>query len=146
VLTLKFRSGRHLVPLMGSFLRDALRNRPVQVDLVVPVPLSPRRHRERGFNQAALLAEQVVDAVGGVLAADALRRRDRPAQSALSGAARRSNLAGAFQCASASDIHGRRVLLVDDVVTTGATLSACADTLALAGAGRICAIAFARDL
>ena len=83
VLTLKFRSGRYLAPLMGEFLRDALERRPVQADVIVPVPLVPGRLRRRGFNQAALLAEQVSIAVGGTLVEDALEREERPAQQTL---------------------------------------------------------------
>lgn len=146
ILTLKFRSGRYLAPLMGDLLRDALAARPLHADLIIPVPLTQRRLRERGFNQAELLARQVADAVGGQLLADALAREHRPTQSTLNATARSENLRGAFRSRQGDAIRGRRVLLVDDVVTTGATVSACADTLARAGAGRISVLAFARDL
>lgn len=146
VLALKFRSGRYLAPLMGEFLRETLRVRPVQVDVVVPVPLASARLRQRGFNQAELLARQVAAAVGGVVMANALERKARPPQQTLTAAERRNNLTGAFACPSPRAVFARRVLLVDDVVTTGATLSACADTLADAGARRVSALAFARDL
>jgi predicted amidophosphoribosyltransferase len=114
VLTLKFRSGRYLAPLMGELLREQLGRQPLQADLVIPVPLAPKRLRQRGYNQALLLA----------------------------------NLEDAVTCRHprARAIQGRRVLLVDDVVTTGATLSACAEALAGAGARRISALTFARDL
>lgn len=146
ILTLKFRSGRYLAPLMGDLLRDALAARPLTVDLVVPVPLSQQRQRARGFNQAELLARQVVTAVGGRLCVDGLTREERRAQRTLNAAERIANLQGAFRARDVRAIDGRRVLLVDDVVTTGATVSACADTLAQAGAGRISVLAFARDL
>jgi ComF family protein len=133
---------------MGELLRDALTLRPVTVDLVMPVPLAPARLRERGFNQAALLAAEVVGSVGAELRCDGLVREARPPQSRLSGEARRLNVRGSISMASdvSGRIAGRRVLLVDDVVTTGATLSACADALKLAGATHIQALAFARDL
>ncbi|MBV9595357.1 MAG: ComF family protein [Chloroflexi bacterium] len=146
VVTLKFRSGRYLVPLMGELLRESLAVRPLVADLVVPVPLSGARLRSRGFNQAALLAGCVAPAVRGVLAEDVLSRADRPAQRTLTAAQRRSNLEGAFACARGLELAGKRVLLVDDVVTTGATVSTCADTLARAGAGSVSVLAFARDL
>jgi ComF family protein len=146
VLTLKFKSGRYLAPLMGEFLREHLRMRPLRADLVVPVPLAPRRMRERGFNQASLLAEEVAQAVHGEVRHDALRRTERPAQQTLPAAGRLINLEGAFCCASPAELKNRRVLLIDDVVTTGATLSACTQALEDAGAARISALAFARDL
>jgi ComF family protein len=146
VLRLKFKSGRYLAPLMGEFLRDTLRARPLSAELVVPVPLGPRRSQQRGFNQSELLACEVAYAVGGVVVADALLRQERPPQQTLTAAERLHNLSGAFACPRPRTVYDRRVLLVDDVVTTGATVSACADTLAEAGARWISALAFARDL
>jgi len=146
VLTLKFKSGRYLAPLMGELLREQLKARPLHADLVVPVPLAPQRLRERGFNQALLLAEEVARAVRGTVLPEALRRADRPAQQTLPAAARLVNLQGAFSCSRPADVQNRRILLVDDVVTTGATVSACTGALAEAGAARVSALAFARDL
>jgi ComF family protein len=145
VLTLKFRSARYLGSTMGTLMRESLQSRPVRADLVVPVPLAPGRLRARGFNQAALLAEQVAPALRADLA-DVLRRDDRAAQVGLGAARRLTNLAGAFACRDPARIECKDVVLVDDVVTTGATVSACADTLAHAGAGRVRVLAFARDL
>jgi ComF family protein len=146
VLTLKFRSGRYLVPLMGELLCAELERRPIESDLVVPVPLAPGRERRRGFNQATLLAERVALALGMPVIADVLKREERSPQSTLSAARRLQNLEGAFSCARPALVQNRRVVLIDDVVTTGATVSACADTLAASGARRISVIAFARDL
>src|SRR6266536_924916 len=67
VLTLKFKSGRYLAPMMGEFLRAELRRRPLQADIVVPVPLASTRTRARGFNQAPLLAKEVAVAVKGTV-------------------------------------------------------------------------------
>jgi ComF family protein len=144
VLNLKFRSGTYLVPLMAELLEASLRD--VQVDVVIPVPLSVRRQRQRGFNQSSLLAAHVAAMLDAELAPEALVRTERPSQRTLNAPRRLANLAGAFQCQRADAVHGKRLLVVDDVVTTGATVSACADTLAQAGASRICVLAFARDL
>ena len=146
VLTLKFRSGRYLAPTMGDLLREAIVMRPIAVDLVIPVPLSSKRLRMRGYNQAALLAEQIASLTGGVLAPEVLSRADRPPQQTLGARERLTNLTGVFTCSPRATVDGKSVLLIDDVITTGATVSACADTLAAAGARRISALAFARDL
>jgi ComF family protein len=146
VLTLKFRAGRYLAPLMGELLRAELDRRPLRADIVAPVPLARWRRRVRGFNQAALLAEGIASAVNGELLTDVLSRRDRPAQSTLGATDRLRNLDRAFTCQRPTVVRGKHVLVVDDVVTTGATVSACADTLARAGASRITVLAFARDL
>lgn len=146
VHTLKFRSGRHVAPVLGGLLRSHLARRPLHADLVVPAPMSRARQRERGYNQAALLAEEIVEMVGGSLASDLLEKADRPAQQTLSAAQRGRNLQGAIRCARPELIRGGRVLLVDDVMTTGATLSACADALDQAGAQRVLALVFARDV
>jgi ComF family protein len=145
VLTLKFRSARYLSSTMGALMRETLESRSVRADLVVPVPLAPRRLRARGFNQAALLAEGVAPSLRADLA-DVLRREDRATQVGLSAAQRLTNLTSAFACHDPAGIERKDVVLVDDVVTTGATASACADTLARAGAGRVRVLAFARDL
>jgi ComF family protein len=105
------------------------------VDLVVPVPLHPRRLVERGFDQAALLALPIARSRRLRCATRALlRTRPTPPQASLDRAARSSNVADAFRCALPEAVRGRRILLVDDVRTTGATLASCADVLDRAGA------------
>jgi ComF family protein len=145
VLTLKFRSARYLSGTMAALMNETLAARPLRADLVVPVPLAPKRLRARGFNQAALLAERIAASLDADLA-DVLLRQDRTAQVGLGAAERLTNLAGAFACRDPERVAGKSVVLVDDVVTTGATVSACASTLALAGASRVRVLAFARDL
>jgi ComF family protein len=146
VHVLKFRAGRQAAPILGALVRESLRRRPLRAELVVPVPLAPRRLRWRGYNQAALLAEQVAATLGGQLAKDVLEREDRPAQRTLSAAARLDNLRGAIRCRTPALVAGRRVVLVDDVMTTGATLSSCAEALAGAGARQVLGLVFARTL
>jgi ComF family protein len=105
-------------------------------EIIVPVPLHPRREAERGYNQAALLAAVVARAQGLPVALNVLRRcRDAPPQVTLSRAARLQNLAGSFTSSSA--VRGCQVALLDDVMTTGATARAAAAALAAAGAERI---------
>lgn len=111
--------------------------------VVVPVPLHRNRLRQRGFNQSLELAKRIARTLALPLARDALeRRRDTVAQSELGAAERRRNVLGAF--AASSDVTGRRVALVDDVVTTGATAVACAIALRRAGAQAVTLVAMAR--
>jgi ComF family protein len=140
----KFRGGRQFASVLGELLQEHLEQRPLHAELIVPVPLSPWRRKERGYNQALLLAERVVDHIGGTLAPNALQRDDRPAQKTLDAAQRLVNLKGALH--AASNVEGRRVVLIDDVATPGATLSACAEALESAGARDVRALVFARDL
>jgi ComF family protein len=113
--------------------------------VLVPVPLHPRRRRERGYNQAEWLAAELARRTGLELAAGALvRRADTPAQTGLSAAQRRANVRGAFAVRQRPRICGRVVVLVDDVLTTGATASACAQALAAAGAAELRLLTAAR--
>jgi ComF family protein len=113
----------------------------LSVDLVVPVPLHPARLAARGYNQATLLARPVARALGVPLAAAAMERtRDTSQQALLDRQARLANLTGAFVVAEPGRLAGRRVLLVDDVRTTGATLRACERVLRSEGADVVGAV------
>lgn len=116
------------------------------VDLVVPVPLFGRRQRRRGYNQSALLAGEIARLRGLTLAERGLKRlRDTPPQArSVDAEARRRNVAGAF-AGDGRRVEGKRVLLIDDVTTTGATLDACAQALRQAGAASVWALTFARE-
>jgi len=109
--------------------------------VVVPVPLDPRRRVERGYNQAALLAGSLAASLGLAVLPDALARREgTAAQATLDRQARLRNLRDAFVPGPGwpgRRLHGREVLLVDDVLTTGATIQACAEAILRAGAGRV---------
>jgi ComF family protein len=110
----------------------------------VSVPLARRRRIERGYDQAALLADALARAAGRPRARRALARvRETPPQVGRSRAERARNVAGAF-AASARDVAGRDVVLVDDVVTTGATADAAAQALRRAGARSVVVVALAR--
>ncbi|MBA3013323.1 MAG: ComF family protein [Proteobacteria bacterium] len=114
-------------------------------ELIVPVPLHPRRLKERGFNQALVLAHILFPDQKKAIFADLLTRtRWTEPQVALSGHERRQNLGGAFSIKQANLIDGRRILLVDDVLTTGTTLNECAKMLKIHGAIQVEAVTLAR--
>jgi ComF family protein len=114
-------------------------------DALIPTPLYPSRYRGRWFNQAALLAAHLPGGHRLPLRADWLERvRDTPPQASLSETARRENVRGAFAVAPHADLKGKRVLLVDDVATTGATLDECARVCRKAGAAVVDAVVVAR--
>jgi ComF family protein len=112
---------------------------------LVPVPLHPRKKRSRGFNQSELLARELADRSGIPFLPELLKRiRSGPPQTTLSGEERRSNLRGAFAMKRRSSAAGLTLILVDDVFTTGATLTACSHTLLEAGAEEVRAVTLAR--
>ncbi len=113
-------------------------------DAIVPMPLHWWRKWQRGFNQADLLARVVARRTGIPVVPAARRRRATGTQAGLSRAQRRSNVAGAFSVKGGAPVQGRRLLLVDDVLTTGATASACASALKRAGAAYVAVLALAR--
>ena len=141
---LKYGDRPDLARQLGSLGRHAAREARIHADLVIPVPLHPARLAERGYNQAALIAAYVARELRLPLEARGLRRtRHTPQQARLDRAARLGNVTGAFQVRSAACVRGRRVVLVDDVATTGATLSACAAALREAGAAEVTAVVVA---
>lgn len=139
----KYGKVQTLARPLGELLLRAL-PRDERFDLVVPVPLHWRRRWQRGFNQAELLA-RLVAARRAIPVTKVLRRvRSTSAQAGLSGTGRRRNVAAAFRCRNSSLMKGRRVLLIDDVMTTGSTAAACALALKRAGASRVALLTVAR--
>lgn len=140
----RFKYGRRteLAAVLGALLAQRALELSGEVDAVVPVPLHPARLRRRGFNQAALLAAPVARALGVPLRASALARtRDTPPQAGLGAGDRLRNVRGAFVTRSAPS---GRVLLIDDVRTTGATLAECAEALRAGGASSVLTLVLAR--
>jgi ComF family protein len=136
ITRLKFEGRPDLArPLAAALRRVASLMKGDGLDVVVPVPLHPRRLVERGYNQSALLARPVArDLDARFLPRALLRTRETDPQAKLDRGQRLSNLEGAFAVHRARDVERRRVLVVDDVRTTGATLRACARALREAGA------------
>jgi ComF family protein len=144
IISLKFHDeaaraehlGRHLSPALAEF---------GAIDGLVPVPLHPRRLRERGFNQALLLARHA--AAGQVAVRDDLlvRIRPTPHQVGLGAEQRGANVHGAFAVPPGLDLTEMNLVLIDDVLTTGSTLGACAEALTVAGAASVGALTLARE-
>jgi ComF family protein len=126
---------------MAAFPRDE------RFDAIVPVPLHWRRRWQRGFNQSELLARAVAQRTGIPALAALLRMRPTTSQAGLSNTRRRQNVANAFRCRrrmAGRGLQGRRVLLIDDVMTTGSTAAACAAALKRGGAARVALLTVAR--
>jgi ComF family protein len=130
--------GTHLAGAMGAFARQ------LRIDEVTWVPLSSRRLRRRGFDQAEVLARHVARALEAPVRAMLVRARDTRAQARLTGPERRRALGGAFLARGPGPPP--RVLLVDDVLTTGATAATCASVLKGAGVRRVMVLTAARSL
>ncbi len=142
------RKRRAAIPLAG-FALAAWRASGLRADMIVPVPLHRNRARPRGYNQADLLADGVARGAGLPVRRDLLVRvRDTAAQAQLTASERRRNVVGAFglRPGAASALSGRAILLLDDVITTGATIQAAASALRAAAPAAIYALAVAYPL
>src|SRR6478609_1052261 len=147
VHALKYQDRTDLAPAMGRWMARAGRELLEEADVLIPVPLHWRRGWSRRYNQSGALARVIERQTGVKLASEALRRvRATEQQIGLSRSQRASNVQGAFKVAPerAADIEGRRVVLVDDVLTSGATTDACARALLRARAAQVDVLVFAR--
>ncbi|MCB1510501.1 MAG: ComF family protein [Hyphomicrobiaceae bacterium] len=143
---LKYADRHDARRLFGNWLAVSASELLADAELLVPVPLHARRLLARRFNQSAILASELARRCGVPLRVDVLqRRRHTASQVGLTRDQRRQNLQGAFHVPDAARRHieGRTVLLVDDVITTGTTINACARTLKRAGASRVDVVAIA---
>ncbi len=147
VLGLKHGDHTHVAAAFGRWMHRTGSEVLAGADLLVPVPLHWTRLFLRRYNQAALLAQAVRAAGGPDVAADWLvRRRRTPSQGHLGPAARERNVRGAFMMRARRSVAGKRVVIVDDVMTTGATVEECARVLKRAGAVSIGVLTLARAL
>lgn len=148
-LVLGFKHGDrlHAAPAFGAWIARAGAELLEDADLIVPVPLHRWRLLKRRYNQAALIAEHAARRTGVTHLPDLLERhRATPSQGEMGPAARARNVAGAFRLnpRHAERVKGSRIVLVDDVLTTGATITACAKVLRRGGAARIDVLTLAR--
>lgn len=139
----KYGGVQTLATPLGRFLAQAL-PRDEQFDVIVPMPLHWRKRWRRGFNQSTLLAREISRRIQVPVRRAVRRVRFTSAQAGLTNAKRRENVSGAFRARGRGPLKGMRVLLVDDVMTTGATAASCARALRMAGAGRVVLLTLAR--
>lgn len=147
VIRFKLENRPELAGFLGGEMARLLKNSGLaaQYDLLVPVPVSPKTMRRRGYNQSALLARRVAECTGLPCEEEALQKvKETKPQMSLGREQRLRNVKGAYAVVDAEAVRGKRILLVDDVLTTGSTMDECAKTLLRAGAaccGVLCATA-----
>ena len=146
VRSLKYRGASALAAPMATLLAETVLECDLEADIVVPVPLSGLRHRTRGYNQASELAKHLAKELRLPMRPRALERMRNtlPQARTANAAERRRNVQGAFRSEDPA-VEGNRILLVDDVTTTGATLASCADALNRAGAESVWCLTFAKE-
>ncbi|TAJ70060.1 MAG: ComF family protein [Phenylobacterium sp.] len=138
ILKLKHADRLDLAPMFARWLSRSARELIEEADAIAPVPLHPLRLLRRRYNQAAEIARPLAAMTGTPYLPDALvRRRATATQGGKSGSGRKRNVAGAFEVPDPRRVEGLRILLIDDVLTTGATAEGCARALKAAGAARV---------
>jgi ComF family protein len=147
ILQLKYHDVKALAVPLAQLLKRNLDIEPLPCDALIPVPIHPRRLRERGYNQSALIARELsklttIPLVEGVL----MRRRNTPPQAkTFSLDERQRNVDNAFHCRG-RNLKGKRICLIDDVCTSGATLSSCSSVLKAAGATAVWGLTLAKEV
>jgi ComF family protein len=144
---LKYRSLKAISPCLAELLADYLRANPLPGEALVCVPLHPRRLRERGYNQSSLLARELGRRIGLPVIEDCLIRvkQAQPQVRAVDVEERRKNVVDAFVCRD-EKVSGKKIVLVDDVCTSGATLESCAAALKNKGAASVWGLTLAREI
>ena len=146
VMAFKFENKRYLASPLARYMMDRFLQEGIAADLIIPVPLHEKREKERGYNQSELLAKEISSSLGVPLAEQAAARvKETMASSLLTGgrAAREANVKDAFAVKDPALVKGKCVLIVDDVLTTGATASELAGVLKKAGAVKVYVLTFA---
>lgn len=144
----KYKGKAYVGKFMGKLMAGKFREfgEFAGFDTLMPVPLSERKLKKRGFNQSGLLAaalsEKIKISVNGF---SLVKTRDNASQTSLKADGRKENVKGVFAVAEVASVEGKKIILVDDVATTGATLEEAAATLKKAGAARVAAFTFARE-
>ncbi len=143
----KYRNLRAVSGQLASYLAGCLSDNNLSYDVIVPVPLHPKRLRERGYNQSLLLSSGLSKLTGFPVNDSSLVRTIYNVPQAKTGSVeeRRENVIGIFSCVN-EDLHKKKVLLIDDVTTSGATLNACASVLKTGGAETVWGLTLAREI
>lgn len=136
ILSLKFANKKYLAKTLGAMMADEYLNRKMSAEIAVYVPMTEWEEKKRGFNQSELLAREVADRLKLPLLPALIKTKDTSAQKELSRKEREENLKGAFKCVF-DEVKNRKILLIDDVFTTGATATACAHVLLKGGAREV---------
>jgi ComF family protein len=144
---LKYRNLKAISPCLAELLADYVRSNPLPGEALVSVPLHPRRLRERGYNQSSLLARELSRRIDLPVIEDCLIRvkQAQPQVRAVDVEERRRNVADAFVCRD-ENVRGKRIILIDDVCTSGATLESCAAALKNEGATSVWGLTLAREI
>lgn len=146
VRSFKYFNAKYLATYLGNLLVAKYINENWAVDIVVPVPLHPIRQKERGFNQAELLANQFKNVALNVNATSLMRIKHLPQQAKLSRNERLVNLKNSFMVDNSEQIKDKTILLIDDIFTTGQTMEACTKALLNAGAKNVYALSICRPI
>jgi ComF family protein len=147
IYELKYRSLKAISPCLAELLADYLRLNPLASEVLVCVPLHPRRLRERGYNQSSLLARELGKLIDLPVVEDCLVRvkQTQPQVRARNVEERRANVTDAFVCRD-EKLAGRQIMLIDDVCTSGATLESCATALKSKGTVSVWGLTLAREI
>lgn len=136
ILSLKYGKKRYIAATLGAMMADTYLKMRMDGEIIVPVPMSESELKARGFNQSELLAEEIGKRLDIPVLPALVKNRDTAAQKNLGRKEREKNLSGAFACVF-KEVYGRKILLVDDVFTTGATANECARVLLKARAKEV---------